>query len=183
MSVIHNFKECLEWGESVADEPFWLQVYQRAFPTLAAVTKNMSAGDAQNRGIDRVLLLQNGRSLYVDEKKRTRDYGDILLEFVSNDRTGAPGWIEKDLQIDFLAYAFIPSGRCYLFPWHQLRRAWRQMGEEWKKRCRLVTAENLTYKTHSIAVPTEELLRMVARASIIDITPPTIVPAPTEAAP
>ena len=134
MASCHSFRESLERGESARNEPFWLAVYQKAFPGLVSTVRNdcrnQSAGNAaQYAGIDRWLCMSSGKVIAVDEKVRDKDYGDILLEYLSNDRTNAPGWIEKDLAIDWLAYAVMPSKRCYLFPWLLLRRSWVVYGE------------------------------------------------------
>lgn len=174
----HDFEERLAWGESMADEPFWEQIYRQAFPTFSAMAKNEAEGNAQRCGIDRVILLQSGRSLYVDEKKRSiRDTGDFLLEFLSNDRTGAPGWIEKDLQIDYLAYAFIPVQRCYLFPWHCLRGAWLTNKVAWLGQFKPKIARNRTYGTHSLPVPRGVLVSAVVQTLRVQL--PTLPPEPS----
>jgi hypothetical protein len=36
---------------------------------------------------------------------------DFLLEYWSDYERRSPGWIEKDLACDFIAYAFVPSRR------------------------------------------------------------------------
>ena len=151
------------------DELFWDSVYRKAFPNL--VCHKMADGDhpTQRQGIDRILLLSNGRTLYVDEKKRRRDREDILLEYCSNDRTGAPGWIEKDLAIDYMAYAFMPSRRVYLYPWQMLRRVWIAFGEQWKKECDIIPAPNNGYTTYSVAVNIPILNSAVRRAMVIEV--------------
>lgn len=168
---VHQFRERLEWSEAQRDEPFWDVVYRKAFPNL--VNHMPTPGDvaSQRMGIDRVVFLANSRTIHIDEKKRGKEYGDILLEYVSVDTTGAPGWIEKDLAIDFLAYAFIPSGRCYLFSWPLLRLAWQNNKERWKTIYRPVIARNNGYKTFSLPVPIPELQRSIARALLIEVQP------------
>jgi len=120
-------------------------------------------------GIDRLILLSSGQVLRIDEKKRATDYDDILLEYLSNDVTGAPGWIEKNLYIDYLAYAFSVKRICYLLPWLMLRKAWIENGEIWRQRYRPIIAHNETYSTHSIAVPINVLYRAVDRATRIEL--------------
>jgi len=167
----HDFARSLAWGECQKDEAFWDVVYRKAFPNL--VNHMPTPGDvaSQRMGIDRVIFLANGRTIQIDEKKRGKEYGDILLEYISVDTTGAPGWIEKDLAIDFLAYAFIPSGRCYLFSWPLLRLAWQTNRERWKALYRPVIARNQRYKTFSLPIPIPELQRCIARCLIIDVQP------------
>src|SRR5690606_25568590 len=104
-------------------------------------------------------------------KKRSQVYDDILLEYLSNDHTNAPGWIEKDLQIDYLAYAFMPIKKVYLYPWQQLRLAWKRNGAYWKRRYRNVQAQNYGYSTWSIAVPITVLNQAVSEALIVNLEP------------
>lgn len=179
MADCHAFRESLERGEAARNEPFWLAVYQKAFPGMVAAVRNDcraqdKANAAQYAGIDRWVCLSNGKTMSVDEKVRDKDYGDILLEYTSNDRTCAPGWMEKDLAIDWLAYAIVPSRKCYLFSWPMLRRAWLHFGADWREKgrlkqggFRLVEAPNPTYNTLSVAVPRAVLMEAVQLATII----------------
>ena len=114
--------------------------------------------------------IANGHTLYVDEKKRAKDYSDILLEYVSISTIGAPGWMEKDLSIDYLAYAFMPSRRVHLFPWLMLQRAWQHYKNEWIRKFRTIKAQNNGYETWSIAVPVDVVRTAVSLASIIDVS-------------
>ena len=176
----HDFNEQLKFSESARHEPFWIAVYQRAFPELATWYFNNRDNGAQRAGIDRVLVLHGGKTLTVDEKVRKDDYGDIALEYISNDRTGAIGWMEKDLLIDYLAYAVLPSRKCYVLPWQMLRRAWLHHRDVWIEKARrglddfkCVPAKNLAgYTTHSVGVPVEYLLKRVSRACEIDLNTP-----------
>ena len=165
----HNFKQQLAWSEAQGHEPFWDAVYRKAFPDM--VNHLLCSGDTkgQRNGVDRIVYLRNDKVLRIDEKKRVKDYSDILLEYVSVDRTGSPGWIEKDLTIDYLAYAFMPSKTCYLFDWLMLKRVWRQRGEQWKTAYRRVEAQNDTYKTISVAVPISVLRQAISTAAVIDV--------------
>jgi len=165
----HDFNERLAFSESAGHEEFWQKIYQKAFPDM--LFANICTGKCQGQylGIDRVIQLSSGKTLYVDEKKRESEYNDILLEYISVDTNNAPGWIEKDLQIDYLAYAFIQSQRCYLFPWQLLRRCWIHFKDTWLKKYQLITAQNKTYKTLSVAIPTNILLKSIKSSLIIQI--------------
>lgn len=167
---VHDFRERLAWSEAAGAEAFWDAVYRKAFPNLVNHMQTLGNTAGQRLGIDRVLHLANGKTLYVDEKKRSREYGDILLEYLSNDATGAPGWIEKDLSIDYLAYAFMQSKRCYLFPWPMLRRAWFRYGHEWRRDYEPVCAQNAGYRTWSVPVPIPVVRKAISVASIIDVS-------------
>ena len=175
--TVHNFEKDLAYSVQASAEDFWDGIYRKAFPNL--VNHMLCEGNtaSQRMGIDRFIMLASGKTLAIDEKKRRYDCGDILLEYISNNKTNAPGWIEKDLAIDYLAYAFPKSKRCYLFPWQELRRAWKQWGKQWfeyaddplRTGYKLITADNLTYKTLCIVIPLKHLISAVAYASRIDI--------------
>src|SRR5690606_6534418 len=121
--VVHSFRESLERSNGYVDAPWWGEVYARAFPGFTSMMSVREDGWAQRGGIDRVITLKSGKTLTVDEKVREKSWGDILLERWSDERRGTPGWIQKDLACDYIAYAFAPDRRCYLLPFMQLRRA------------------------------------------------------------
>lgn len=168
-ATVHDFNERLAFSENASHESFWQAIYRKAFPDMVGNMVCSGENQSQRLGIDRIIQLSSGKTIYIDEKKRERDYPDILLEYVSVDTTGAPGWIEKDLQIDYLAYAFLPSQRAYLFPWQMLRLAWVNKGKEWVGRHRRVEAQNKGYKTISVAVPIMEIRQAVAKAALIQL--------------
>lgn len=167
--AVHDFKKQLAYSETASDEPFWDAVYRKAFPNM--VNHMVCSGNthSQRIGIDRLILLASGRVLSIDEKKRREEYDDILLEYVSVDTTGAPGWIEKDLAIDYIAYAFMRSRRVYLFDWLALRRAWSHYKSAWLGKYPKVTAQNNGYKTLSLAVPIDVVRTAVSTATVIQL--------------
>lgn len=166
---INNFHERLDFSVKASHEEFWEAVYRKAFPDMESHMQCLKKCQGQYLGIDRVIQLTSGKTLYIDEKKRETEYDDILLEYISNDRTNSPGWIEKELLIDYLAYAFMKSKRVYIFPWLILRRVWKNFGEEWKLKYTLSPAKNNGYNTISVAVPTKELLNCIKNAMIIQL--------------
>ncbi len=166
---INNFQERLDFSEKTSHEHFWNEVYKKAFPNLLWSKICTTKCQAQFLGIDRVIQLDTGKTLYIDEKKRESVYDDILLEFISNDVTGSPGWMEKKLLIDYIAYAFMPLKHCYILDWNLLKRAWKHCKESWKNKYKIIYAQNEGYKTISVAVPIEELLKNINRAMIIEL--------------
>lgn len=177
MTTIHDFNEQLRWSEAAGYEPFWDAVYKKAFPNI--VNHMMTSGNTlgQRMGVDRVLYLSNNMTIAVDEKKRKGTYTDVLLEYISVDTTGAPGWMEKDLAIDYLAYAFIPTKQCYLYPWPLLRRVWLRYRDEWIAAGEnkidgfvKVPGYNKKYTTWSVAVPMKVLHSALRNSIIIDVS-------------
>lgn len=173
MTEARDFHTDNMYSLAASEETFWLAVYRKAFANL---TSQELCTDLvkQRQGIDRVLHLSNGHVLHIDEKKRAREYSDILLEYTSALERNTPGWIAKDLAIDYLAYGFMQSKRCYLFPWAMLQRAWLRFGDSWKSKYPRIVAKtkigNTTYQTISVAVPIKVLQMAVSTASIIDVS-------------
>lgn len=169
--MTHDFNERLSMSERASDEPFWDSIYRSAFPDLINHMTTTGNTQSQRLGIDRILHLSSGRTLYIDEKKRESVYSDILLEYLSVDTTGAPGWIEKPLHIDYLAYAFMPTRCAYLFPWHVLQRAWRVNKQRWMSAYKPVVAQNNGYRTHSLPIPIAVLQNAVKDAFLVQLPP------------
>jgi len=165
--TVHDFRESLQKAADQADAPWWLGVYRKAFPDLESCVSVREDGWAQRGGIDRVLTLKSGRTLSVDEKVRYKDRDDIALEYWSDEARKIRGWVAKDLACDFIAYAFVPSGRCYLLPFQTLRRAWRDNRKEWVRDHFRVEAENPGYKTISVAVPIAILMSALGDAMLV----------------
>lgn len=175
--TVHNFQDSLRRSHEQADAPWWEQVYREAFPGFVSMQDLRQDGWAQRGGIDRLVHLRDGTSLKVDEKVRYKNYPDVLLEVWSDYHHRIPGWIEKDLTCDLIAYAFVPSRTCYLFPFHTLRRAWALHKQEWQAKAqrlddgfRSVVADNGSYETHSCAVPLGVLRNAITRAMVIKWT-------------
>lgn len=169
LEVVHDFRKELAYSDAASDEAFWLAVYQKAFPEMIGCIQCNHNGEGQKSGIDRVIQLSNGKTIYIDEKKRRETYDDILLEYLSNDVKNIPGWIEKPMQIDYLAYAFMDTRKVYIFPWDILRRAWIEFKSDWMKVYPKKWAQNNGYKTWSLAVPIKILQIAIVRASVIQL--------------
>jgi hypothetical protein len=112
-----------------------------------------------------MVLLPSGRQVLVDEKKREKDYGDLLLEEWSVALVGADGktitgkkigWaLDSAKRCDFIAYSIPISGRCYLLPFELTRLAFEANIKAWKKamgdRYPLI-AKNSSYVTVNVSV-------------------------------
>lgn len=162
--AIHDFHERKAYSLQAGDESFWSAVYAEYFADLARIETVEYPDPRQFKGIDRVLHMTSGDSVTIDEKKRARDYPDILLEYLSNSRTRSLGWVEKPLYTDYIAYAFMPSQTVYLYPAYLLRRAWQQNKLEWLQKYPPKRADNHGYYSLSCAVPIDVLDRAVIGA-------------------
>jgi len=163
----HDFATSLALSNSYADAPWWLDIYRRAFPSLVSAVSVRDDGWAQRGGIDRVLTLACGRTYSVDEKVRTNDWPDILLEQWSDEGRRSPGWVQKPLACDFIAYAFAPSRKCYLLPVVPLQRAWRQRGRHWVEQFGQRRARNPGYVSASVPVPIDVLMPAMMDAMVV----------------
>lgn len=133
------------------------EAYYHAFPHLVKINE-VEDKERQMLGIDKELVFKNGNTVYVDEKKRRTDYGDILLEEYSNFETKRVGWLGKDKYTDYVVYVIMPSKKVYFLPFLLLQKVWLENYHEWLIKYGRKFADNGTYKTSSIPVPTEELL-------------------------
>jgi hypothetical protein len=172
--IVHEFKKSLALSHQYEGAEWWSAVYQKAFPNYLSAVSVRTDGWAQRGGIDRVITLKSGKTITVDEKVRAKSYGDIALEQWSDVERKKPGWMQKDLACDFIAYAFVPDEICYLLPFPILRRAWLENGVEWIANAkgndggyRFIDAQNPSYVTRSIAVPITDLLSAISQAQII----------------
>lgn len=154
-------------SEKHGEASWWLDTYRRAFPRLQSAVSVREDGWAQRGGVDRVLTLSCGRTYTVDEKVRGEDWDDILLEQWSDEARRKPGWVQKPLACDFIAYGFAPSGVVYLLPVAPLQRAWRMHGREWIASYGQRRALNPGYVSVGVPVPRQELMEAIVRALVI----------------
>lgn len=168
MKPIHDFHKDLAASQALADEPWWEQMYRKAFPSLLLMSPVLPDGWAQRAGIDRVLTLDSGKILCIDEKVRYQDYGDILLEVWSNEEKGMLGWMEKELATDYIAYVVKPSRKCYMLPYRLLRDTWQRYRNEWWQSCEIKRAKNKNYTTVSVAVPVETLQKGMLNTLLVN---------------
>jgi hypothetical protein len=174
--TVHDFQESLNYSHAQDGQPFWQEVYEKAFPTMVHHHSTRADGWAQRGGIDRSIVLEDGTVLTVDEKVRRENWPDILIEHWSDKQRRIPGWGHRDkaLTCDYIAYALIPSQTCYLLPYQLLRRAinlnihtwWNKAGKR-ESGFRRVEAKNRTYTTVSYAVPTEILLSAIRDCLVV----------------
>lgn len=164
MIAVHDFNESLAASHKASDLPIWEEIYKKSFLDYQTMVDHRDDGEHQRAGIDRSVILKNSKQVLIDEKIRWKAYPDIALEYLSNDRTSAPGWVCKPLRADYIAYAIAPLGMCYLLPVPQLQQAWTRKGELWKATHFEVVAANRSYNTRSIAVPVNELFSEIGRA-------------------
>lgn len=156
MDRIHDFQESLHRSHRASDDPFWAKFYEFHFPNNLGIFALNENGQPQYLGVDRLVLLPSGKALYVDEKTRFCVYEDIAIEYVSSDIRQTPGWAEKPLMCDYIAYAFFPERsqkKAYLLPVPQLQSVWKMNKRQWLNTYGTRNARNNGYKTLFCPVP------------------------------
>jgi hypothetical protein len=160
---MHDFTTSLAASHAVSDAPFWSEIYAKAFPGGVMVDHRQD-GEHQRVGVDRSIIMPNSKQILVDEKARFTDYGDILVEYWSDEARRIPGWVCKPLRCDFIAYAIVPRGWCYLLPVLPLQSAWQRHGQKWIEQYKRIEAKNRGYITVSVGVPIQDLFSAIGQA-------------------
>ena len=159
----------MEFANSEKLNPFWESVYYEMFRNIAHITGTINDIKLQKQGIDRIITLDNGRNIFVDEKIRKKNYDDICIEYLSSMESGTPGWIEKDTMCDYICYAFLPAKICYVLPYQILKRVWRYYKDQWIEKYTRVEAKNMYYTTISVAVPISVVMEKIGGAMKIQV--------------
>jgi hypothetical protein len=159
----NNFHEQLRQSHEAHALPLWEEMYKKAFPGMVAMHDHPKNGYWQQAGIDRTIVLDTSKVVYIDEKVRGRNrltgkvYSDIAVEYVSNDNTGSLGWAEKPLAADYIAYAIAPLGIGYMLPVQQFQTAWLRNKDGWLLKYGYKEAKNRGYNTLFCPVPVNAL--------------------------
>ena len=167
---LHNFEVDLKASLEEQGEPYWVDMYSRFFRCPVQLYESQTDGKGQRLGIDRVVILEDGRKFYIEEKVRTavdvggKPYTDILLEYKSSEEYNTPGWVLKVLEAHYIAYVNKPANQCYMLPVIELQRAWQQHGSRWLSDYRKIRVPNVGYTTLCVPVPARELLKCMTEA-------------------
>jgi hypothetical protein len=166
----YDFDECIKFSHSVADLPFWECAYRAFFRDFQAMHGHRDDGIHQRQGIDRSVILTNGKQYTIDEKARGRNrktgrvYTDIALEFWSDKEKRIKGWVVKSLWCDYIAYAIVPLGKVYLLPTNALQMAWRNNAIAWVREFGRREVANKSWTTVFCPVPARLVFKAVGNA-------------------
>lgn len=138
--------------------------YKDIFGDLLQDINVIEDRELQYKGIDVILTLVGGKKIYVDEKVRRTNYGDFLIEILSNEETKREGWSYHYFN-DYVLYVFVDQKRAYFVPQLLLSLLVRNNLDAIKN-CKEIKAENrnrdgsLKYKTVSKIVLFEDLFKL-----------------------
>jgi len=150
-----DFNIDLEYSLEEQDNEIFDNFYHRVFPKLQNIVF-VKSKELQLKGYDKILTFENGKEIFIDEKKRRNDWKDILLEIWSNYEAKKKGWFITS-EADYIVYAFMQSKKVYLLPL-LIMRVWAK--KHWNYFCMFstISSKNKYYTTISKAIPTEILL-------------------------
>lgn len=185
-SVIHDFRERLEFSQRLSDEGDWTAFYRRLWPDLLLTARVDKDSKWQRWGVDRQVLLPGGRQVLIDEKHREKDWGDILIEewsvfYGDGSARNKIGWsLDPDKRCDFVVYAIPSACRAYLLPFELLRQAclselnrWKEVPGAYPK-----DSQNAGYLTRNVAVSWPNLRDALCRQMLRRFGSPAAAPLP-----
>ena len=166
---MHRFKESLSWEQKTSRSNMVARGYaQMIYPEVIANTFWCKNG-RQHEGLDKILTLETGNEIRIEEKFRRRSYPDIALETWSNLESKVPGWCVKDIIADIVAYWMVPARKLYVFQSPHLRRVLSENRTQWERQAenriggfRYADAPNEGYTTRSICVPIRVLENLLS---------------------
>ena len=157
---MHRFSNSLNWEQKTSRSNMVARGYaQMVYPEVIVDTFWCQNG-RQHQGLDKILTLENGGQITIEEKFRRKSYSDIALETWSNLESQVQGWCVKEIMSDIVTYWIVPRRKFYVLPSQQLRRAlsenrsqWENCAESRVRGFRFADAPNEGYTTRSICVP------------------------------
>lgn len=167
LKTMNRFENDLRYSMSENDNDKFNDLYKRAFPHLAEIEIVSDLG-LQKKGVDKIIHFESGKKILIDEKKRRKDYGDILLEEYSDFDKKKVGWLGRDKYTDYIVYAIVPSGVAYFFPFNLLQMSWIENCREWADKYGRKFAQNNGYRTSNIPIPKHVLINSLRDKMILN---------------
>lgn len=134
--------------------------YNVIFEDLLENIKRVENKTWQFRGVDTVITLKDGKRVLIDEKVRRTDYGDFVVELLSNEGTGRKGWA-YNYWPDYILYVLAKQRKAYLVPQLLLSLLVRY-DKEYLAGCKEIKAENEGYVTASKVILFDKLFSFFA---------------------
>jgi len=125
---MHDFKKDLEYSKK--HNEILHEFYKKHYK---AIKIGESTLEEDKLGIDKKLYTEKW-IIYIDEKIRKRDYGDILLETQSCVETNSIGWaLDPKKKTHIIIYYIEETKIVYLIDYQELRTAFDMNYEYWAK--------------------------------------------------
>lgn len=159
--IIDSFTSDDEFSKSLYATEFWRRFYRDAFGDFVGMSGTSEDYAEQTCGIDRRVYRLNDITTLIDEKLRREFRSDFFLEYLSSDVANTPGWLNKKLDIDYIAYGWFPTQNAYLLEWQSLTSAWFKHGQDWLELYPRLPARNKDYTTWGVCVPTRVVTGLV----------------------
>lgn len=179
--TVHGFER--RYAEADSD-PVRQRVTEILVSDMGAVRVERASRDDDLRGVDFWAYLTGGNHVGVEVKNRRRDHrlGDILVEIVSQQFEGRPGWAVNPTYItDFLLYLL--PGRHFLIPYATLRATVLRRLDDYRRWYGAKVAESESvagghWTTENIPVPEGRLILDVLGIPVVGValTPPQLCP-------
>lgn len=96
MNPFNNFNIDLQYSLDLTRNEDFDKFYHSIWKNQISLIEYMdfkTHKQEQLKGIDKKIILNNGKVITIDEKCRRKDYGDIFIELRSNTKTNKPGWL------------------------------------------------------------------------------------------
>ena len=172
LAKIHDFQADLQAANDPVYDELWECIYRSTLPAFESMQSLKDNQSMQRLGVDRSVMLSFHRRIFIEEKLRFVNYGDIFLEILHipyDGNTPWVGWMEKDSAADFLGYAIVPDWIGYLFPWQPLRAAWLYNREIWLKEYPTKDSPNATYISRGVCIPPGIIWQAIAHSQSVHI--------------
>jgi hypothetical protein len=207
--MIHDFKTSLAIGEADAHEAWWRRAREHFFGPekfdLRVDDSTLGRDEAmklQRAGVDRMVCLESGRVVQIQEKVRVpyaksaqrRWPSEIFMEYenVGSDGSAWPGWAELKLDCDYILYMIVVGlGRVInCLDWRLTQRTWQDHKLIWKEEAsnaqigdcdrrgrpliRSEVAKNETYVTRGLVVPLDRLFEAMRDSATLSLGDTTV---------
>ena len=170
---VYEFKKDLATSQAEQAAAGWYKIYElmfRDFNNMAEVKDRA----LQAKQVDRILLLDNGAELRIEEKVDKYDNQRIALEMWADTEHSRAGWLSKPSLAHWIAYKKVALGECLFLPPNALKNAYMANKEKWGEKANLEIedfkvgrAQNKGYSSINLLVPIKELLKTVKEARLI----------------
>lgn len=170
MPKVNDFRTDLAFSN---EDQQLISFYHQQFPTLVKVHP-VEDLELQKQGVDKILELESGKEIWIEEKSRRTNYDDIFIEMWSTypdpGKIGSVGWIGRHKKSDYLVYQF-PNGEIFLFPFLLLQKAYLRNADEWLKTYGERFVRNPGYRSSGIPVPKPVLLEAIKNEMAYSMVP------------